>query len=86
VKATAAPFPADLTDEDAARLEEERREHIASIRRKFKEQHKQILQALQSKHKEDERKVGLLCRWWMAGSLPSIAVILILVMSCLMYG
>ena len=50
-----------LTGEDAARLEEERREHIASIRRKFKEQHKQILQALQSKHKEDERKVGAYC-------------------------
>ena len=64
VKANAPPTSAAanvLTGEDAARLEEERREHIASIRRKFKEQHKQILQALQSKHKEDERKVGAYC-------------------------
>lgn len=64
VKANAPPTPAAanvLTGEDAARLEEERREHIASIRRKFKEQHKQILQALQSKHKEDERKVRANC-------------------------
>ena len=89
-KANALPTPADLTEEDAARAEEERREHVASIRRKFKEQHKQILQALQSKHKEDERKVGAyrwlhywIERWldawlvgWLVGSSSSSVVIL----------
>eukprot|EP01038_Epipyxis_sp_PR26KG_P012342 gene12342-16553_t len=44
------------TDEDLIRQEEEKREYIAGIRRKFKEQHKKILLTLLEKQKENEKK------------------------------
>lgn len=47
-----------LTDEDLKRQEEEKREQIAQIRRKFKEQHKRILMTLLQKNKELEKKVS----------------------------
>ncbi len=46
-----------LTDEDLVRAEEAKHEHIAGIRRKFKEQHKKTLQSLGCKKKEEEKKV-----------------------------
>lgn len=46
-----------LTDEELLKQEEEKREHIASIRRKFKEQHKKTLASLVNKNKEGEKKV-----------------------------
>jgi hypothetical protein len=48
-----------FTDEDLLRQEQEKREQVAAIRRKFKEQHKKILNALKAKNEEDERRVGL---------------------------
>ena len=47
-----------ISEEDALRLEEEKREYIASIRRKFKEQHKLILNQLAAKKKEEQEKVS----------------------------
>lgn len=46
-----------LTDEDLVRQEQEKRDHIAAIRRKFKEQHKKILNALKKKNEDDSKKV-----------------------------
>ena len=46
-----------LTDEDLIRQEEEKREKIAELRRKFKEQHKKILMSLANKNKESEKMV-----------------------------
>lgn len=46
-----------LTDEDLVRQEQEKRDHIAAIRRKFKEQHKKILNALKMKNEEEGKKV-----------------------------
>ena len=46
-----------LTDEDLVRQEQGKREYVAAIRRKFKEQHKKILIALKRKNEEDEKKV-----------------------------
>ena len=40
--------------------EEEKREKIASLRRKFKEQHRKILMTLEMKNKEEEKKVSKL--------------------------
>lgn len=53
-KATQQVF---LTDEDLVRQEQEKHDHIAAIRRKFKEQHKKILNALKQKNEEDGKKV-----------------------------
>jgi hypothetical protein len=47
-----------LTDEDLVRQEQEKHDHIAAIRRKFKEQHKIILNGLKMKKEEEERKVS----------------------------
>ncbi len=46
-----------LTDEEVARAEEAKHEQVASMRRRFKEQHKKILQGLTSRNKEGEKKV-----------------------------
>lgn len=46
-----------LTDEDLVRQEQEKRDHIAAIRRKFKEQHKKILNALKKKNEDESKKV-----------------------------
>ena len=48
-----------LTDEDLVRQEQEKRDHIAAIRRKFKEQHKKILNALKKKNDDESKKVCL---------------------------
>lgn len=50
-----------LTDEDLVRQEQEKHDHIAAIRRKFKEQHKKILNALKKKNEEDSKKVCRPC-------------------------
>jgi hypothetical protein len=50
-----------LTDDDLIRQEEEKREKIAELRRKFKEQHKKILHSLASKNKETEKLVINIC-------------------------
>ena len=47
-----------LTDEQLAQQEEAKREYIAMIRKKFKDQHKKILAQLAAKKKEQEDKVG----------------------------
>ena len=39
--------------------EEEKREKIATLRRKFKEQHRKILSTLLAKKKDEEKKVAL---------------------------
>lgn len=46
-----------FTDEDLQRQEAEKREQIAAIRRKFKEQHKKILNALKKKNEDESKKV-----------------------------
>lgn len=48
-----------LTEEEVKAQEDEKRERIAALRRKFKEQHKKILMSLDSKNKEEEKKVLL---------------------------
>jgi hypothetical protein len=45
--------------EEQKKAEDDRVEQIAAIRRKFKEQHKNILITLMHKHKEEEKKVEL---------------------------
>jgi hypothetical protein len=46
-----------VSEEEAIRLEEEKRDYIASIRKKFKEQHKMILAQLAEKKREQQEKV-----------------------------
>ena len=43
-------------EEEQKRLEEQRFEQIAALRRKFKEQHKNILLSLENKNKEEEKR------------------------------
>jgi hypothetical protein len=50
-----------FTDEDLQRQEAEKREQVALIRRKFKEQHKKILAALKRKNEEESQKVSTRC-------------------------
>lgn len=45
------------SDIESAQREEEKREYIASIRRKFKEQHKKLLQGLLEKKRTNDMKV-----------------------------
>jgi hypothetical protein len=45
--------------EEQKKAEDDRVEQIAAIRRKFKEQHKNILLTLKQKHKEEEKKLEL---------------------------
>jgi hypothetical protein len=52
-----------LTDEDLVRAEEAKHEHIAGIRRKFKEQHKKTLMSLVNRNKEEEKKVCQHISW-----------------------
>jgi hypothetical protein len=49
-----------FTDEDLQRQEAEKREQVALIRRKFKEQYKKILAALKRKNEEESQKVSTL--------------------------
>jgi hypothetical protein len=51
-----------FTDEDLQRQEAEKREQVALIRRKFKEQHKKILAALKRKNEEESQKVSTVSR------------------------
>ena len=43
--------------QDAKRIEDEKREQVAAVRRKFKEQHKKILESLMQKNKLEEMKI-----------------------------
>lgn len=54
-----------FTDEDLVRQEAEKREKVAAIRRKFKEQHKKILDALKRRNEEDSKKVSTMAFWRM---------------------
>jgi hypothetical protein len=52
------PAEVELESEEAAKEQEEKREHVAGIRRKFKEQHKNLLLSLMLKKKEEELLVS----------------------------
>ena len=52
-----APVLKEMETEEQRKMEEERVEQIAVLRRKFKEQHKNILQDLMIKNREEEKKV-----------------------------
>jgi len=47
-----------LTEEEQRQLEDEKKEQIGAIRRKFKEKNKQILRALMEKKKMVDKKVS----------------------------
>ena len=46
-----------VTEEEKKRIDDEKKEQIVFIRRKFKEQHKKILESLMQKNKEEEAKL-----------------------------
>lgn len=57
----------NLTEEEILQQDQQKREYIAQIRRKFKEQHKKTLMALVAKKREEEAKV----RFNQIGNFPS---------------
>lgn len=69
-----------LTDEDLVRQEQEKREHIAAIRRKFKEQHKKILNALKKKNEEEGKKVSAIffSKWIISLRITSSHLMIVL--------
>ena len=48
-----------ITEEEQVKMDEERREQVAAIRRKFKEKNRNILLSLMNKNKEIEKKVRI---------------------------
>lgn len=51
----------NMTEEEILLQDQQKREYIAQIRRKFKEQHKKTLMALVAKKREEDAKVKLPC-------------------------